>query len=107
MLETGPIGRFPTVGNYASYCRKVPSRWTSNGKNKGKGNKKSGNKYLAWAFAEVAEMALRFDATVRKYYNRKASKTNFMAARGALAHKMARAAYYVMRDHVPFDPKKL
>jgi transposase len=41
MLETGSIDRFPTVGNYVSYCRKVPSTWTSNGKTKGKGNKKT------------------------------------------------------------------
>ena len=27
MLETGPIDRFPKCGNYASYCRKVPTRW--------------------------------------------------------------------------------
>jgi transposase len=27
MLETGPISRFATVGEYASYCRKVPSQW--------------------------------------------------------------------------------
>ena len=25
MLETGPISRFPTVGDYVSYCRKVSS----------------------------------------------------------------------------------
>jgi transposase len=25
MMETGPIDRFPSVGNYVSYCRKVPS----------------------------------------------------------------------------------
>src|SRR5512136_3411304 len=49
MLETGTIGRFPGVGDYASYCRKVTSEWTSDGKAKGKGNKKNGNKYLAWA----------------------------------------------------------
>ncbi len=30
MLETGDINRFPNVGNYSSYCRKVPSQWTSN-----------------------------------------------------------------------------
>jgi transposase len=30
MLETGDIGRFAAVGNYASYCRKVNSKWTSN-----------------------------------------------------------------------------
>ncbi len=46
-LETGSIDRFPQVGNYASYCRKVPTRWLSAGKGKGKGNKKNGNKYLA------------------------------------------------------------
>jgi transposase len=46
MLETGTISRFPTVGDYVSYCRKVPTGWTSNGKSKGKGNKKNGNRYL-------------------------------------------------------------
>ncbi len=107
MLETGPIGRFAKVGNYASYCRKVPVCWTSDGKKKGNPNKNNGNKYLAWAFSEAAELARRFDATVRAYYNRKASKTNFMIAHSALAHKLARAAYYIMRDHVPFDKERL
>ena len=53
MLETGPIERFEKVGNYASYCRKVPSSWRSNDKKKGKGNVKNGNKYLAWAYSEA------------------------------------------------------
>ena len=34
MLETGDIGRFPTVGDYASYCRCVGSKKISNGKKK-------------------------------------------------------------------------
>lgn len=107
MLECGPIGRFAQVGNLASYCRKVPSQWTSNDKKKGKGNKKNGNKYLAWAFSEAAEMARRFDDQARAFYNRKAAKKNFMVAHSALAHKLTRAAYYVMRDQVAFDPQKL
>jgi transposase len=41
MLETGPIGRFQKVGNYASYCRKVSSRWITNDKIKSGGNKKT------------------------------------------------------------------
>ncbi|MCK5193695.1 MAG: transposase, partial [Desulfobulbaceae bacterium] len=61
MLETGSIGRFPKVGDFASYCRKVPSGWTSNGKKKGKGNAKNGNKYLAWAFSEASELSRRYD----------------------------------------------
>jgi transposase len=107
MLETGPICRFEHVGNYVSYCRKVGSQWTSNGKAKGKGNKKNGNKYLAWAFSEAAELARRYDDGVRAYYNRKLQKSNLMVAHGALAHKLARAAYYIMRDEVPFMPEKL
>jgi transposase len=107
MLETGPIERFAKVGNYVSYCRKVPSQWTSNDKSKGKGNKKNGNKYLAWAFSEAAELARRYDNPARAYYNKKSAKTNFMTAHTALAHKLARAAYFVMRDQVPFDPAKV
>jgi len=107
MLETGPIDRFDHAGKYASYCRKVPTRWTSAGKGKGSGNKKNGNRYLAWAFSEAAEFSRRFDPTIRAYYNRKASKTNFMIAHSTLAHKLSRAAYYIMRDQVPFDRDKL
>jgi transposase len=107
MLETGPISRFAQVGNYVSYCRKVSSQWTSNEKAKGKGNKKNGNKYLAWAFSEAAEFARRYHAEARAYYQRKMQKTNFMVAHGALAHKLARAAYYIMKDQVPFMPEKL
>jgi transposase len=107
MLETGPIARFAKVGNYVSYCRKVPTRWTSNQKTKGKGNKKNGNKYLAWAFSEAAELARRYETPARAYYNKKSAKTNFMVAHSALAHKLARAAYYVMRDQVPFDSAKV
>jgi transposase len=107
MLETGDIKRFPKVGNFTSYCRKVPTQWTSNGKKKGKGNKKNGNKYLAWAFSEAAEYARRWDETARSYYNRKAARTKLMVARGALANKIARASYYIMRDGVAFDKRKL
>jgi transposase len=107
MLETGPIDRFQKVGNYVSYCRKVSSIWISNGKAKGKGNKKNGNKYLAWAYSEAAELARRFDETVRSYFNRKASKSNRMVAHNALAHKLARAAYNIMKKQTSFMPEKL
>ena len=61
MMETGPIERFREVGNYVSYCRKVPAARFSNEKKKGTNNKKNGNKHLSWAFAEAGELARRFD----------------------------------------------
>jgi len=107
MLETGAIDRFAKVGNYVSYCRKVSTRWTSNDKKKGKGNKKNGNRYLAWAFSEAAEFARRYDPQAKAFYNRKLQKTNFMVAHNALAHKLARAAYHVIKEQTPFMPEKL
>lgn len=107
MLETGAIERFAKVGNFSSYCRKVPTTWQSNDKKKGKGNSKNGNKYLAWAFSEAAEFARRHDEVARAFYNRKAGRTNRMIAHSALAHKLARAAYYIMRDNVEFDHHRL
>jgi transposase len=107
MLETGPISRFATVGDYVSYCRKVPSQWTSNGKWKGSGNSKNGNKYLAWAYSEASDFAGRLYPEPRAYYQRKMQKTNAAVAHSALANKLSRAGYYVMRDQVPFQPEKL
>lgn len=107
MLETGPIERFSKVGNFTSYCRKVPSAWMSNDKKKGKGNTKNGNKYLSWAFAEAAEFSRRYDDRAKAFYNRKAAQKNSSTAYSALAHKLARAAYYIMKDGVEFDGKRL
>jgi len=103
MLETGEIGRFPTVGQFASYCRCVGSTKLSNGKRKGQGNTKNGNKYLAWAFVEAAHFAMRHEPQIRQFYQRKQGKTNVFVALKAVAHKLARACYYIMRDAVPFD----
>ena len=107
MLETGPISRFPEVGNYVSYCRKAESIWTSSERVKGKGNTKNGNRYLAWAYSEAAEHARRFDTASRNFYNRKLKERNSPVAHNALANKLARAAYYIMRDHVSYEEEKL
>jgi transposase len=106
MMETGPINRFKKAGNYVSYCRKVPSGRFSNEKKKGSGNRKNGNKYLSWAYAEAAGLARRLDTKARTYHDRKRRRTNTPIAYGALAHKLARAAFYIMRDGVPFMHEK-
>ncbi len=103
MLETGDIRRFSKVGNFASYCRCVKSEKLSNGKRKGSGNTKNGNKYLSWAFVEAANFAIRFEPLIARFYQRKKAKTHRVVAIKAVAHKLARACYYIMRDEVPFD----
>jgi transposase len=106
MLETGEIERFDGVGHFASYCRCVGSDKFSNGKRKGQGNTKNGNKYLAWAFVEAANFAVRYNPQIKRYHQRKKAKTNGVVAIKAVANKLARACYYVMRDQVPFETAK-
>jgi transposase len=103
LLETGPLARFACVGNYASYSRLVGSERLSNGKRKGRGNTKNGNKYLAWAYLEAANFAVRYNPKIKRYYQRKRAKTNGVIAIKTVAHKLARACYYMLRDGTDFD----
>jgi len=106
MLETGAVSRFARVGNFSSYCRCVDSERISNGKKKGEGNVKNGNAYLAWAFVEAAQFARRFCPEAKRFYERKRARTNTVVATKALAHKLARACYHVLREHKPFDVRR-
>ena len=107
MLEVGDIGRFSKAGNYCSYCRCVKTEKISNGKKKGEGNRKNGNKYLAWAYVEAAHCAIRYCPDAKRFYQRKKSKANGALATKALANKLARASYYMMRDQVKYDKDNL
>lgn len=103
MLETGDISRFAQVGNFASYARCVDSARISNGRKKGEGNTKNGNAYLVWAFVEAANFARRYSDEAKRFFERKKAKTNGVVATKALAHKLARASYHVLKTGQPFD----
>ena len=106
MLESGDMGRFAKVGHYSSYCRCVKSERLSNNKKKGEGNRKSGNKYLAWAFIEAANFAVRYNDSIKAFYQKKRAKTNGIIATKAVANKLARACYHILKHQVPFDVKR-
>lgn len=106
MLETGSIERFAAVGNFSSYARCVDSKRISNGKKKGVGNVKNGNRYLAWAFVEAAHFARRYCPEAKRFYERKKAQTNNIVATKALAHKLARACYHMLKERKPFDVKR-
>ncbi len=105
MLETGPIERFAGPGNYASYCRCVDSTRMSNGKKKGVGNAKAGNKYLSWAFSEAAHFAVRFEPLAQRFYDRKKARTNGIIAIRAVARKLARATWMMLKHQLPYDAR--
>jgi len=106
MLETIDVHRFASVGQFSSYCRCVKSERISNGKKKGVNNSKNGNKYLSWAFIEAANFSIRFDPKIKAYYQRKCVKKCRTVAVKTVAHKLARASYYILKDGVNFDVMK-
>lgn len=106
LMETGPIERFAQVGNYSSYARCVPTQKISNGKVKGHGNSRNGNRYLAMAFVEAAHYAAIWSPTIKRYYQRKCKKVPVMVAKKAVANKLTRACYHMLKEHQVFDIKR-
>ncbi len=104
VLEGGDFNRFPSAGNFASYCRTVKSIRSSNDKQKGKNNAKNGNRYLAWAFIEAATCAIRFNPRIHSWYERKYRRSSMIKAKKALACKLSKAVWHVMNGK-DFDDK--
>jgi len=106
LLETGPIERFCAVGHYASYARCVPTERISNGKSKGKGNAKNGNRYLAMAFVEAAHYASIWCPEIKHFYQKRCKKKPVMVAKKTVANKLARACFHMLNHGSNFDIKR-
>jgi transposase len=106
VLESGEFSRFRSSAHYASYCRTVRSRRTSNGKNKGQNNARNGNPHLAWAFSEAAHFMVRYDERARRWFERKKKRSNEPIAYKALACKLAKAVWHIMQGE-PYQPERL
>jgi len=106
VLESGDFKRFPSAGDYASYCRAVKSARLSNDKKKGSNNSKNGNTYLAWAFIEAATFAARYNPRIQSWYEKKKRKSGVPKAKKALACKLAKAVWHVMNGQ-DFDEKMM
>jgi hypothetical protein len=52
---------------------------------------------------EAAHLATRFYPEAKRFYERKKAKGSTALATKALAHKLARACYYILKQREPFD----
>ena len=52
---------------------------------------------------EAANFAVRYNPKIKRYYQRKRAKTKGVVAIKAVAHKLARACYHILRDGSAFD----
>jgi transposase len=103
LYEIHDIQRFPRVQDFVSYCRLVKCAKESAGKRYGTSGTKIGNAYLKWAFSEAAVLFLRANPGGQKYLARLEKKHGKGKALTILAHKLARAVYYMLKREVVFD----
>jgi transposase len=106
LYEIHDIKRFPRVQDFVSYCRLVKCAKESAGKRLGTAGKKIGNAHLKWAFSEAAALFLRNNPAGQKYLARLAKKHDKGKALTILAHKLARAVYYMLKRQTAFDMEK-
>jgi len=106
LYEIHQIDRFPRVQEFASYCRLVKCAKESNGKRSGTSGAKIGNAHLKWAFSEAAVLFLRDNPAGQKFLTRLEKKHAKGKALTILAHKLARAVYYMLKRKVAFDMKR-
>ena len=106
LYEIDQIGRFPEVGNFASYSRLVRCEHESAGKKKGSGGAKIGNAHLKWAFSEAACLMVRSVPTVKSWLARRAKKSGKRKALAILEAKIGRCVYHLWQKQRPFDAKR-
>jgi len=106
LYDIHDIHRFPSVQDFVSSCRLVKCARESAGKRYGTSGKKIGNAHLKWAFSEAAVLFLRNNPPGQQYLARLERKHGKGKALTILAHKLARAAYYMLKRDTVFDMDK-
>ena len=96
LYEIQDSARFPRVQDFVSSCRLVKCAKESTGKRLGTAGKKSGTVHLRWAFAEAAVLFLRHNQPGKDYFTKLEHKHGKGKALTVLAHKLARAVYYLL-----------
>ena len=109
--ETGDVGRFKTARNYSSFCRLVPGTADSGGSSKRGRGSKQGNPHLKSAFTQAAQCAVRHYPRMKEFYDRQVARHpgrgSKLIATCILGHRLAQAAYHILKEGVPFDDKML
>jgi transposase len=103
LLEIDTIDRFDTRQQFCSYARLCGAVQSSDNKRCGTGNAKAGNAWLKWAFSEAAVLSAQKDERIGAYLQRLASRLGKAKAYSALAHKLGRAFYHMLRTKEVFD----
>ncbi len=106
IYEIGSIDRFDSVQKFASYSRLVKCKAESAGKSYGTQGNKIGNAHLKWAFSEAAVLYLRGNKKAQAYLTKLQKRMSKAKALSALAHKLGRCVYFMLKNETVFDENK-
>ncbi len=106
IYEIGDITRFESVQKFASYSRLVKCKAESAGKSYGTQGNKIGNAHLKWAFSEAAVLYLRGNKKAQQYLLKLQRRMSKAKALSALAHKLGRCVYFMLKNETVFDERR-
>jgi len=106
LYEIHDVRRFDRVQQFTSYARLVKCAKESAGKKHGTSGAKRGNVHLKWAFSEAAVLFVRHAAEGKKLLAKLEKRFGKGKALSILAHKLGRAAYYMLLRGKAFDLQK-
>lgn len=75
-------------------------------KNYGTQGNNIGNAHLKWAFSEAAVLYLRGNDKARNYINKLQKRMSKAKALSALAHKLGRCVFFMLKNKTVFDEEK-
>lgn len=104
-LEIDGIERFASDKHFVSYCRLVPAADNSN-RSVHHRSSKDGNKYLKIAFSEAAVHAIQYYPEYKRFFQKRARRSNEAIARTCVAKELARIVYYVLTNKTPYKGLK-
>jgi transposase len=105
--EIGNVDRFPSPKHFASYAGVCPRVHSSGGRTRYGKLRDDVNHYLKWAFCEAAGVISRHyrhqpDRYLNMLYARMRHKRGHSKAIGAVARRMAEAAWWVLKRQEPY-----
>jgi transposase len=103
LYEIHDAHRFDRVQQFASYARLVKCEKESAGKKHGTSGAKMGNVHLKWAFSEAAVLFVRHNEPGKTLLAKLEKRFGKGKALSILAHKLGRAAYYILLRGKAFE----
>jgi len=104
LYEADPMDRFHSAKHHSSYSGLAPKSRGSAGKFKTGHLSKQVNMYLKWAYVEIATAIVHSKkGGLYKYYERIMRKKGKQVANIALARKISRTVYHMLKDNIDYE----